>query len=351
MAYGNYANEISSRVYGTTYTNSLEQPILIQISASNTAAGNTNNLSVNGSVVCSVSGSGAGYEVQLSAIANPGDTYELTNDGGTWAIGTWVEKPLGVALNSGSVKTANYSASAGETVYADTSGGSFTVTVPLTGVVNIIDTALSFGVNPLTISAPSSAAVLNGITYSSATSVVLNAPGNDAVCYGNGTAIKVKQVTTGVWSSDVASSASSFAFTGLPAHYQYDLHVDNVATSASGQILFEVGYGSPITYETGSNYNNAGFNGDNSVTNALSANVGVLGSIPYQSWSGNGIIDASFYSSGPEVNVQSISNYNGARTFTQINMTSSPFSGFNIITNASQTFSGIFTLSWKKLNV
>lgn len=78
----------------------------------------------------------------------------------------------GGSSSSWVTKTSNYTASAGDNIFADTSGGSFTITLPVSPAINdsvrVLDLNLSFAKNPLTIS-PNGGKIA-GITLSPAIS-------------------------------------------------------------------------------------------------------------------------------------------------------------------------------------
>ena len=85
------------------------------------------------------------------------------------------------------VKTSNYTASSLEEVLCDTSGGTFTVTLPAGGSVKIIDTVGTnadngFGTNPLTVIPPGGTTIAGESTLNinvGASVIVLTLYGND----------------------------------------------------------------------------------------------------------------------------------------------------------------------------
>jgi hypothetical protein len=86
-------------------------------------------------------GNGSGYS--LSAIT-PGTGITITNGAGTVTISAQGSTPIRQA--------SNYTATSGQIIYADTSAGVWTLTLPASGgTVTVVDYANSWGTNPLTI--------------------------------------------------------------------------------------------------------------------------------------------------------------------------------------------------------
>lgn len=151
-------------------------------------------------------------------------------------------------------KTTNHTVTSGQTVMADTSGGAFTVTLPAspaTGdIVEVQDATNSFGAFNLTVAGNGN--TITGNTFSGSSSIVLNAPGNNAVFTYVGSGVwKCVQVAQGHWSTQVASSSTAISFTGLPGlDMDFRLLVENF-TGGGTDPGIRVGYGATPTYLTG----------------------------------------------------------------------------------------------------
>lgn len=97
---GNYANVAGSRVWGTTYTNSLGRPIFVSVSGyitSNVSQGFLYAY-VNGFLVQTASVSdanwGSGWLAStnsVSFVVPPGGTYQMVRSLSNIALSTWVE--------------------------------------------------------------------------------------------------------------------------------------------------------------------------------------------------------------------------------------------------------------------
>jgi hypothetical protein len=114
-------------------------------------------------------------------------------------------------------RTTTYTANEGECVLADTSGGAWSLSLPASPVagdaVEVKDATNSFGAHNLTVLGDGHN--IDGVTYSGASSITLNAPGNDARFVFNGSTWKCSQVADGVWSAQTVSAVQSVTMAGL----------------------------------------------------------------------------------------------------------------------------------------
>jgi hypothetical protein len=291
----------------------------------------------NGQVVIGATG-GAPQAATLTAGAGvsitygPGSVIIAANGGGT---------------SGWTVVTSNTVAVPGGMYLADTSGGSFNITLPTSGVVEIRDAKGTFGTNNLILQA-ASGQTLSGITYSGVSSVALNAPGNNAIILCGASAANVQQVDSGVWGQVAANNVSSINWTNLPPNMDFDGEIQNLsATSSSFSPAFQIGTGSGPTWLT-SNYSwqSLGFTGG-SGTNDSYIRVANGTGIPSPNVTINFTVAGN--AAGTGALIFGSKNYY-AGNFVGCYNSNGAFTAFRLIGISSTTFSAIVTLRWKKIN-
>jgi hypothetical protein len=191
-------------------------------------------------------------QLVIGSTGNPPQAATLSAGTGvtiTNAPGSVTISASGSGGSAWTVVTSSTTAVPGGMYLADTSGGSFTITLPTSGVVEIRDAKGTFGANNLIIQAASGQS-LSGTTYSGSSSVALNAPGNNATILCNLAIANVQQVASGVWSNVTAAGAASIQFTGLPSRMDFDWEINQLTSSASVTPYASVGTGAGPTWNT-----------------------------------------------------------------------------------------------------
>jgi hypothetical protein len=179
-----------------------------------------------------------------AATLSAGTGVTITNGPGSVTISA-----SGSGGSAWTVVTSNTTAVPGGMYLADTSGGSFTITLPTSGVVEIRDAKGTFGADNLIIQGASGQS-LSGTTFSGSSSVALNAPGNNATILCNATIANVQQVASGVWSNVTATGVASIQYTGLPSRMDFDWEINQLTSSASAKPYASVGTGAGPTWST-----------------------------------------------------------------------------------------------------
>jgi hypothetical protein len=216
------------------------------------------------------------------------------------------------------------------------------------------DAENSFGTYNCTISGSSN---ITGLTYSAASSVVLNAPGNDATLVYDGSVWRCKQVKQGHWKTTVASSTASVAFTGLPNDFYWWLSVQNLSGTVTDPSIV-IGYGATPTYITAGYYGATGDSGANTVRNSISTtaafiskNTGTIGS-----YGGHVFAQVTASTSG-NLMFMVVGQYSlqavGSGSFHWDNgiASGSTLTAIKFQANGAFTFSGTLRLEWNKNNV
>jgi len=133
-----------------------------------------------------------------------------------------------------SVKTSNYTASNYDRIPCNTSGGSFAITLPATGIVWIFDSfgnnsITGFGANPLTVTPPSG-------TIMGSSSLVLNIGGSGVILQKIGTDWRVINYANTDIIALIQSTIRSFLVAGANVSISYNGGTNKLEISASGGV-------------------------------------------------------------------------------------------------------------------